>query len=67
MLPGKKTDKKSSQETDWDALRAFMPMSFGKQEAKRDLSLEFDKTKREVSLYLYIYINKQALIVISIV
>lgn len=34
--------------TDWDALRSFMPMSFGKQAKTNDLSQEFEKTKREV-------------------
>ncbi|KAI9473559.1 MAG: WD40-repeat-containing domain protein [Benjaminiella poitrasii] len=38
---------KKSSETDWDALRAFMPTSFGKQEKKKDMTFEFEKTKRE--------------------
>lgn len=52
MLPKsfgqKKTNTKESNDTDWDALRSFMPMSFGKQAKKNDLTQEFDKTKREV-------------------
>jgi WD40 repeat protein len=42
-----KTNSTASNDTDWDALRAFMPTSFGKQEKKKDLNEEFDKTKRE--------------------
>lgn len=41
------SNKKDAAETDWDALRAFMPTSFGKQEQKKDVSFEFEKTKRE--------------------
>ncbi|KAI9012505.1 WD40-repeat-containing domain protein [Phycomyces nitens] len=32
---------------DWDALRDFLPTSFGKQKKEKDMSLEFEKTKRE--------------------
>jgi hypothetical protein len=42
--------KKNNEETDWDALRAFMPTSFGKQSKSNDLSQEFEKTKREVKI-----------------
>jgi hypothetical protein len=38
-----------SSETDWDALRAFMPTSFGKQSKQNDISQEFEKTKRDVT------------------
>ncbi|CAO3667574.1 unnamed protein product [Rhizopus microsporus] len=31
----------------WDALRNFLPTSFGKQEEKKDFTQEFEKTKRE--------------------
>lgn len=34
--------------SDWDALRNFLPTSFGKQEEKKDFTQEFEKTKREV-------------------
>jgi hypothetical protein len=37
-------------EADWDALRSFMPMSFGKQEKKKDTAAIFEKTKRQVSI-----------------
>lgn len=50
MLPksfGQKKTKESN-DADWDALRAFMPMSFGKQTKNNDLNQEFEKTKREV-------------------
>ncbi|GAA5799309.1 hypothetical protein HPULCUR_004720 [Helicostylum pulchrum] len=49
MLPksfGQKKTKESN-DADWDALRAFMPMSFGKQAKNNDLNQEFEKTKRE--------------------
>lgn len=36
-------------DTDWDALRSFMPTSFGKQEKKKNTAAIFEKTKREVS------------------
>jgi hypothetical protein len=39
----------NNSETDWDALRAFMPTSFGKQSKQKDTSEEFEKTKRDVS------------------
>ncbi|CEP18475.1 hypothetical protein [Parasitella parasitica] len=39
--------EKDATETDWDALRAFMPTSFGKQQEKKDAFSEFEKTKRE--------------------
>ncbi|KAI8327414.1 WD40-repeat-containing domain protein [Choanephora cucurbitarum] len=48
MLPksfGQKP-KTDNNTADWDALRAFMPTSFGKQEKKRNLDEEFVKTKR---------------------
>ncbi|KAK4516370.1 uncharacterized protein ATC70_011341 [Mucor velutinosus] len=55
MLPkslGQKSKNSNSNSTaaadaDWDALRAFMPSSFGKQEQKKDVSFEYEKTKRE--------------------
>lgn len=37
-----------------DPMMAMMPMSFGKQEAKRDLTATFAKTKRMVSLNIRI-------------
>ena len=40
------------KETDWDALRAFMPTSFGKQTKEKNDNQEFEKTKREVSYCL---------------
>lgn len=43
-----KSQASASNDTDWDALRSFMPMSFGKQEKKKDTSAIFEKTKREV-------------------
>lgn len=36
--------------TDWDALRAFMPTSFGKQAKTSNLNQEFEKTKREAKI-----------------
>lgn len=52
---GSTTDKSTkSSDTDWDALRAFMPTSFGKQQKKNDVTEEFEKTKREV-----IYTSRQ--------
>ena len=51
MLPksfGQKP-KTDNNTADWDALRAFMPTSFGKQEKKRNLDEEFVKTKRNVN------------------
>ncbi|CAO3620363.1 unnamed protein product [Mucor hiemalis] len=45
---GSTADKSTkSSDTDWDALRAFMPTSFGKQQKKNDVTEEFEKTKRE--------------------
>ncbi|KAI8990292.1 WD40-repeat-containing domain protein [Pilobolus umbonatus] len=46
------SDKNSStqnktNEFDWDSFRSFMPTSFGKQQVKKDISKEFEKTKRE--------------------
>ncbi|CEG71549.1 hypothetical protein RMATCC62417_07265 [Rhizopus microsporus] len=35
--------------SDWDALRNFLPTSFGKQEEKKDFTQEFEKTKREAA------------------
>jgi len=61
MLPtsfGKKTKSASAapaktgeDDTDWDALRSFMPTSFGKQEKKKNVTSVFEKTKREVCVY----------------
>lgn len=55
-----KTNSNASKDTDWDALRAFMPTSFGKQEKKKDLNQEFDKTKRDSSSN--VADNKRALV-----
>ncbi|KAI8098356.1 WD40-repeat-containing domain protein [Gilbertella persicaria] len=53
MLPksfGQKSKpEKINEPNDWDALRAFMPTSFGKQQQKRDLTEDYNKTKRETT------------------
>ncbi|KAI8987411.1 WD40-repeat-containing domain protein [Mycotypha africana] len=47
-MSGKETNStQKSASTDWDALRSFMPMSFGKQQKNQDFSQEFEKTKRD--------------------
>lgn len=71
MLPasfGKKTKTVSKAlattnegDTDWDALRSFMPTSFGKQEKKKNTAAFFEKTKREVSHVPYL----QQLVILS--
>jgi hypothetical protein len=48
-------------DTDWDALRSFMPTSFGKQDKKKNVSSIFEKTKREVCMYSSFYILKTVL------
>lgn len=45
MSSGKKS---GSDSADWDALREFLPTSFGKKEERQDFTKEFEKTKREV-------------------
>lgn len=40
--------KNGSDAPEWDALRSFLPTSFGKKETKHDFSQEFEKTKRQV-------------------
>ncbi|KAG1470804.1 hypothetical protein G6F56_002470 [Rhizopus delemar] len=39
--------KNGSDAPEWDALRSFLPTSFGKKETKHDFSQEFEKTKRQ--------------------
>ncbi|KAG1054439.1 hypothetical protein G6F43_003551 [Rhizopus delemar] len=46
MSSGKKS---GSDSADWDALREFLPTSFGKKEERQDFTKEFEKTKRETA------------------
>src|SRR5271154_2598285 len=42
-------DEYEVEELDVDPMMAMMPMSFGKQDKKRDLTARFEKTKRVVN------------------
>ncbi|KAF7732493.1 hypothetical protein EC973_003238 [Apophysomyces ossiformis] len=45
--PSTEKTASSTNNSDWDALKSFLPTSFGKQEKKKDMTKEFEKTKRQ--------------------